>query len=76
MKMRAFWSQVGFRNFFLKVFSVFQKWTFINVQNRKPIHFCTLKLLTEKYYQYNEYKNKSIINHITEILIKTTKKSI
>jgi len=34
MKMRAFWSQVGFRNFFLKVFSVFQKWTFINVQNR------------------------------------------
>jgi hypothetical protein len=37
---------------FSRLFSDSQKWTFINVQNQKPIHFCTLKLLTEKYYQY------------------------
>jgi hypothetical protein len=40
---------------FSKLFSGFQKWTFINVQNQKPIHFCTLKLMTEKYYQYIKY---------------------
>jgi len=45
MKMRAFSSQVIFHNFFLKVFSDSQKWTFINVQNRKPFWTFVLTLL-------------------------------
>ena len=48
MKMRAFWSQVIFRNFYLKVFSVFQKWTFINVQNRFPFWTFVFTLLLKK----------------------------
>jgi hypothetical protein len=48
MKTRAFSSQVVFHNFFLKVFSDSQKWTFINVQNRKPLWTFVLILLLKK----------------------------
>jgi len=48
MFFRAFSSQVSFHKFFLKVFSDSQKWTFINVQNRKTFWTFVFNLLLKK----------------------------
>jgi hypothetical protein len=72
MKLRAFSSQVVFDKNFSKNFWDFQKWTKINVQNRKPKHFYKTKVVTEKMPSKISQYFVSIYGNITKKIQDTT----